>query len=97
MEPTQQPLFPELAVTAEEGEAFSNIMEKQVGGSHYKCGGDNMQPWDIALAWDLNGWEMSVLKYLLRHRYKNGIEDIEKLIHCAEFIKENYEELYALK
>lgn len=92
---TQGDLFPDtLPVTPQEEEAFKAI-ERQVGGSHYQCGGDNMQPWDIALAWNLNGWEMNILKYLLRHRYKNGLQDIEKLIHYAEFIRENYEQLYA--
>ena len=93
----QMELFPEtLAVTQEEEETFQ-LMEKQIGGDHYKKGKSNMQPWDIALAWKLNGWEMNILKYLLRHRYKNGLEDIEKLIHYAEFIRDNYEELYAPK
>ncbi len=91
----QMDLFPEtFPVTQEEEEAF-NVMSKQIGGSHYQKGKSNMQPWDIALAWKLNGWEMNILKYLLRHRYKNGLEDIEKLIHYAEFIRDNYEELYA--
>lgn len=68
--------------------------DKQVGGTHYKRAPSNMQPWDIALAWKLNGWEMNVLKYLLRHQYKNKLEDIEKAIHYLEFIRDNYQELY---
>lgn len=70
---------------------------KQVGGNHYLKAGSNMQPWDISLAWQLNGWEMNVLKYLLRHKYKNREQDIDKAIHYLEFIRDNYEELYEPK
>lgn len=92
----QLPLFPEVEppVTVEEDEAFKDLEHKQVGGNHYLKAGSNMQPWDIAMAWKLNGWEMNVLKYTLRHRYKNRREDIEKAIHCLEFILANYDELY---
>lgn len=67
---------------------------KQVGGDHYLKA---IQPWDIIRAWDLNYWEGNIVKYILRHQYKNKLEDIEKAIHYLEFIRDNYEELYESK
>ena len=64
---------------------------KQVGGDHYLKA---IQPWDIIRAWELNYWEGNIVKYVLRHQYKNGKEDIEKAIHYLEFVRDNYEELY---
>lgn len=64
---------------------------KQVGGDHYL---QAIQPWDIIRAWELNYWEGNVVKYVLRHRFKNKLEDIEKAIHYLEYMRDNYEELY---
>lgn len=59
--------------------------EKQVGGDHYKGG---LQPLDVIDAWKLDFYEGSALKYLARHRKKNGREDIEKAIHYLELLLE---------
>lgn len=66
----------------------------QVGGDHYLKAGSNMQPWDIARAWNLNGWEMNVVKYVLRHRHKNKVEDLQKAKHYLEYLITHYDELY---
>jgi hypothetical protein len=75
---------------------FGNKLDqpKQVGGDHYLKA---IQPWDIIRAWELNYWEGNIVKYVLRHQYKNKLEDIEKAIHYLEFIRDNYEELYEPK
>lgn len=59
--------------------------ERQVGGDHY---GDDLQPIDVIDAWKLDFYEGSALKYLARHRKKNGREDIEKAIHYLELLLE---------
>lgn len=69
------------------------VLDKQVGGNHYKEAGNNMQPWEIARAWRLGAWRHGVLKYILRAPAKNGVQDIEKAIHYLEYIKANYNEL----
>lgn len=51
----------------------------QVGGDHYKQHG--VQPWDIITQYDLNFFAGNVVKYLLRYKYKNGVEDLEKAQH----------------
>lgn len=64
---------------------------KQVGGDHYLKA---IQPWDIIRAWNLNYWEGNVVKYTLRHQYKNRKEDLEKAIHYLEYLRDNYESIY---
>lgn len=64
---------------------------KQVGGNHYL---NPMQPWDIIKAWELNFWEGNVIKYVLRHKAKNGREDLEKAIHYLEYLIEQYDDVY---
>ena len=59
-------------------------MERQVGGEHYvKL---HIQPWDIIDANNLDYWEGNALKYLLRWKYKNGVEDLEKAKHYIDYL-----------
>lgn len=57
---------------------------KQVGGDHYQ--GASMQPFDVIDAFELDFYEGSAVKYLLRWRKKNGIEDLEKAKHYIEIL-----------
>jgi len=43
------------------------------------------------LAWGLDPWSCNVIKYVQRHRKKNGKEDLEKAKHYLEFMIENYD------
>ena len=63
-----------------------SVFNKQVGGDHYKK--HKFQPWNIIAEYNLDYWEGNILKYLLRKK-KNRKEDIQKLIHYAEYINEN--------
>lgn len=58
---------------------------KQIGGKHYHKG-NGIQPWDIIEAWDLDFWEGNVIKYMLRWKHKDGIQDLEKARHYLEYI-----------
>jgi hypothetical protein len=64
------------------------IKSKQVGGNHYK---GSIEPWEAMLAWGLDPWACNVIKYVQRHRKKNGKEDLEKAVHYLEFMISNYE------
>jgi len=64
---------------------------KQVGGDHYTKKG--LQPWEVRLAWALDPWASDALRYISRFTDKGGKEDIEKAIHCLEFILQNYDEI----
>lgn len=55
---------------------------KQVGGDHYKK--KKITPWEIIDMLDLNFYEGSALKYLLRYRDKNGLQDLQKLKHYVD-------------
>lgn len=80
--------MPRVILTEEETvkkEVKKSAREKQVGGTHY---GTDLQPIDVIDAWGLDFYEGSALKYLARHRKKNGREDIEKAIHYLELLLE---------
>ena len=58
----------------------------QVGGDHYKKLA--IQPAEYCQRNKLNFCESSVVKYVTRHRVKNGREDIEKAIHFLKLLIE---------
>ena len=58
----------------------------QVGGDHYKkCG---IEPVEYIHANGLDFNEGSIVKYITRHRRKNGVEDIRKIIDYCNIILE---------
>lgn len=56
----------------------------QVGGDHYKMRG--IQPIEFIQANDLGFEEGSIVKYVTRWRDKDGIKDLNKVIHYAQFL-----------
>lgn len=64
--------------------------EQQVGGSHYRKGGE-IQPWDIIKAWELDFWEGNVVKYVLRWKHKDGVQDLKKARHYLDYLIEQGE------
>ena len=58
----------------------------QVGGKHYKHLA--IQPAEYCQRNRLPYCESSVIRYVTRHREKNGREDIEKAIHCLQLLIE---------
>lgn len=66
-------------------DSYEQVMSKQYGGSHYK--GHKIQPWEIWEAYDMNGWEASALKYLLRYKSKGKpLEDLYKCKHNIDYL-----------
>lgn len=64
----------------------TSALDKQVSGNHYKdCG---IQPIEYIHANGLNYFEGNAVKYITRHRKKNGKADIEKAIHYLELMIE---------
>tara|TARA_R100000231_G_scaffold98121_1_gene73283 strand:- start:785 stop:1030 length:246 start_codon:yes stop_codon:yes gene_type:complete len=55
---------------------------RQIGGSHYK----NMaiQPYEFISKNDLTFFQGNVIKYVCRYKQKNGIQDLEKVIHYCQ-------------
>ena len=60
--------------------------DKQIGGSHYLK--YKIQPSKFVIENELLFPEGNVIKYICRHRFKNGKEDLEKAVHFIEMIIE---------
>ena len=56
--------------------------EKQIGGSHYKH--FFIQPYEFISKNDLSFFQGNVIKYVCRYKLKNGIQDLEKIIHYCQ-------------
>lgn len=65
-----------------------SVKDQQVAGNHYKRA---IQPWDIISEWELDFWEGNVLKYLLRWKHKDGLQDLKKAKHYLEYLIERNE------
>lgn len=66
---------------------LKKLRDRQIGGNHYKK--HSIQPFDVIIEYNLNFFEGNILKYLLRHREKNGIEDLKKAQHYLDVLIEN--------
>lgn len=58
----------------------------QIGGDHYKK--MKIQPIEFIYENDIPYIEANVIKYVCRHKYKNGLEDLEKAKHYIELLIE---------
>ena len=54
--------------------------DKQIAGNHYKE--LTIQPVEFCQKNELNYCESAIIKYVCRHRNKNGADDIQKVIDC---------------
>lgn len=59
--------------------------ETQVGGTHYR---NSFQHWDLCHELDLGYFEGQITKYITRHRFKKGQEDLDKAIHFTQKLRE---------
>ena len=64
----------------------TKALQSQEGGTHYK----NMaiQPVEYIHSNNIGYLEGNVIKYVSRHKSKNGAEDIKKAIHYLQLILE---------
>ena len=63
-----------------------NAYKKQIGGSHYLK--MKIQPSEFANKNNLPFAEGNATKYICRHKYKGGKEDLKKAKHYIEMIEE---------
>ena len=59
-----------------------NVLDTQIGGSHYK--GYKYEPIKFIMDMKFDFIQGCILKYLVRYRKKNGLEDLRKAKHFAE-------------
>ncbi len=64
-------------------------LNKQVGGNHYKR--YKIHPITFAIANNLSMLQGDAIKYIVRFRDKNDIEDLKKALHCIELLIANEE------
>jgi hypothetical protein len=61
-------------------------LETQEGGSHYKD--MKIQPLEFIHANNLDYMQGNVVKYITRHKAKNGAQDVRKALHYCQLILE---------
>ena len=61
-------------------------LDTQIAGSHYK--NLAIQPIEYITANKLRFIEGCIVKYITRHKDKNGADDIRKIIHYCELLLE---------
>ena len=64
----------------------SKVWDKQIGGSHYKE--FKIQPSKFVVENKLLYPEGCIIKYIIRHRLKNGKDDLLKAKHFIDMIIE---------
>lgn len=69
--------------------------ERQVGGDHYKVGGE--EHWDRVQRLRLNYLQAQITKYVERAPKKNGQQDLEKAKHFLEKYIEDYDKWHPPK
>lgn len=76
------------SITLEEIIAARTGTSLEVGGNHYQ---QPVQPWDYIYSNHLGFDEGNIVKYISRHKEKNGAEDIEKAIsYCKHILRTQY-------
>jgi hypothetical protein len=66
--------------------AKGSALDVQTGGNHYKD--MKIQPVEFIHANSIPYLEGNVIKYICRHRGKNGIEDLKKARHYIDLLIE---------
>lgn len=70
------------------GSMKDSPLDKQVGGNHYSS--MKIQPIEFIVENEIPYREANAIKYICRHKNKNGAEDIKKAIHYLEMILAEY-------
>lgn len=73
-----------------------NPNEVQMGGDHYKGKSKSGQEhWDVAYDFEFDTGQYNVTKYVMRHGYKNGFNDLIKAYHhLVKYLSVRYAEAW---
>lgn len=58
--------------------------DRQVGGTHYQVKGTTLQHWDLVHLFQWDYFTAQIIKYLMRWKLKNGVQDLEKARHFLD-------------
>lgn len=72
----------------DESKVSDNAWDIQVGGNHYKD--MKIQPAQFAMENNLDYLQGNAIKYICRHKSKNGLQDLEKAKHYIELMIEHH-------
>ena len=78
----EEPVFKWFSDQVKKSPGLSSTNEKQVGGKHYQTA--TVQHWDFVHMHKMPYMEAQIFKYVLRHREKGGVQDLEKAKHFLE-------------
>ena len=65
--------------------------DKQIGGNHYQH--YLIQPYEFISKNELTFFQGNVIKYVCRYLNKNGVEDLDKIIHYCELEKKKLKDM----
>lgn len=68
---------------------MKETLNTQVGGNHYQK--YEIQPIEFIVKNNIPFLEANVIKYIVRYKDKNGLEDLKKAKHYLEMLIENYD------
>ena len=68
---------------------MKETLNTQVGGNHYQK--LTIQPIEFIVKNNIPFLEANVIKYVVRYKDKNGLEDLNKAKHYLEILIENYD------
>ena len=68
---------------------MKEALNTQVGGNHYQK--LTIQPVEFIVKNNIPFLEANVIKYVVRYKDKNGLEDLNKAKHYLEMLIENYD------
>ena len=68
----------------------NSVNSRQVGGTHYFTGDNSVQHWDIIENNHMGYLEGNATKYIIRWEKKNGVQDLEKVMHYTQKILSEY-------
>lgn len=73
---------------------MTNTNDVQMGGDHYQGKSKSgQQHWDVAYDFNFDTGQYNVTKYVMRHEYKNGFEDLAKCYHhLIKYMEVSYPE-----
>ncbi len=77
-------------MTSEDDMSKAFPQSRQVGGSHYK--NFHIQPYEFISKNNLTFFQGCVIKYVCRYMHKNGVEDLDKIIHYCELEKKKLQD-----
>lgn len=63
---------------------YPEPLQTQVGGDHYKRFA--IQPAEYAFHNHLEFLPANIIKYVTRYPFKNGLQDLEKALHCLQML-----------